>query len=152
MEVAADLLVRTTLPVAQIARRVGYSDASRFGQHFKRTHRTTPAPGAAVMQASEPSIAADSLTRAVSDPEGPRSAAHSALAGRAVAGTVDRSAVAPAPAGRGCASGEAAMKCVRRGWAVHRAVAMSLAAWGAGAQEPGRIEETFRAPPFEPGR
>ncbi len=42
MEVAADLLARTTLPVAQIARRVGYGDASRFGQHFKRTHRTTP--------------------------------------------------------------------------------------------------------------
>ena len=42
MEKAAELLAGTRLPVASIARRVGYRDCSRFGQHFKRMFRTTP--------------------------------------------------------------------------------------------------------------
>jgi len=42
MEKAAELLVETRLPVASIARRVGYRDCSRFGQHFKRVYRTLP--------------------------------------------------------------------------------------------------------------
>ncbi|NBV85570.1 MAG: helix-turn-helix domain-containing protein [Verrucomicrobia bacterium] len=36
LEKAADLLGTTHLPVVWIARRVGYRDVSRFGQHFKR--------------------------------------------------------------------------------------------------------------------
>jgi AraC-like DNA-binding protein len=42
MEKAADLLASTRLSVASIARRVGYRDVSRFGQHFKRRFRATP--------------------------------------------------------------------------------------------------------------
>jgi AraC-like DNA-binding protein len=42
MEKAAELLTETRLPVASIARRVGYRDCSRFGQHFKRIYRTLP--------------------------------------------------------------------------------------------------------------
>lgn len=42
MEKAADLLASTRLPVGTIARRVGYRDVSRFGQHFKRRFRLTP--------------------------------------------------------------------------------------------------------------
>jgi two-component system response regulator YesN len=42
MEKAAELLASTRLPVARIARRVGYRDVSRFGQHFKRRYRVTP--------------------------------------------------------------------------------------------------------------
>jgi AraC-like DNA-binding protein len=36
LEKAAELLRSTRLPVARIAKRVGYRDVSRFGQHFKR--------------------------------------------------------------------------------------------------------------------
>lgn len=42
LEKAAELLTTTRLPVARIAKRVGYRDVSRFGQHFKRHHRQTP--------------------------------------------------------------------------------------------------------------
>ncbi len=42
IEKAAELLRTTTLPVALIARRVGYRDVSRFGQHFKRRCHATP--------------------------------------------------------------------------------------------------------------
>ena len=35
-------LAATRLPIARIARRVGYRDVSRFGQHFKRRFRATP--------------------------------------------------------------------------------------------------------------
>ena len=35
MQKAAELLCTTRLPVATIARRVGYRDVSRFGEHFK---------------------------------------------------------------------------------------------------------------------
>lgn len=42
MEKAAELLIATRLPVARIAKRVGYRDVSRFGQHFKRRFQTTP--------------------------------------------------------------------------------------------------------------
>ncbi|HRK14648.1 MAG TPA: helix-turn-helix domain-containing protein [Prosthecobacter sp.] len=43
LEKAAELLATTHLPVARIAKRVGYRDVSRFGQHFKRRFQTTPA-------------------------------------------------------------------------------------------------------------
>ena len=39
---AAELLASTRLPVGTIARRVGYRDFSRFGQHFKRMHGMEP--------------------------------------------------------------------------------------------------------------
>jgi YesN/AraC family two-component response regulator len=42
MKKAAELLRTTRLPVARIAKRVGYNDASRFGQHFKRQLEATP--------------------------------------------------------------------------------------------------------------
>jgi AraC-like DNA-binding protein len=42
LEKAADLLGTTHLPVTWIARRVGYLDVSRFGQHFKRRFGFTP--------------------------------------------------------------------------------------------------------------
>ena len=42
MEKAAELLAETRLPIASIARRVGYRDCSRFGQHFQRIYRTIP--------------------------------------------------------------------------------------------------------------
>ena len=42
LEKAAELLRSTRLPVARIARRVGYRDVSRFGQHFKRLFRAAP--------------------------------------------------------------------------------------------------------------
>ena len=42
IEKAADLLRSTRLPVASVARRVGYRDVSRFGQHFKRRYRMSP--------------------------------------------------------------------------------------------------------------
>lgn len=43
IETAQALLKSTTLPVAEIAHRVGYEDLSRFGQHFKRQTGATPA-------------------------------------------------------------------------------------------------------------
>lgn len=43
LEKAAELLRTTRLPIGRIARRVGYNDVSRFGQHFKRRFRATPA-------------------------------------------------------------------------------------------------------------
>lgn len=43
LEKAAELLATTHLPVARIAKRVGYRDVSRFGQHFKRRFQATPA-------------------------------------------------------------------------------------------------------------
>jgi len=42
LEKAAELLCHTRLPVSRIARRVGYRDVSRFGQHFKRAFDATP--------------------------------------------------------------------------------------------------------------
>jgi AraC-like DNA-binding protein len=42
LEKAAELLRATRLPVARIARRVGYRDVSRFGQHFKRIFGVSP--------------------------------------------------------------------------------------------------------------
>jgi AraC-like DNA-binding protein len=42
LEKAAELLRNTRLPIARIAKRVGYRDVSRFGQHFKRTFKATP--------------------------------------------------------------------------------------------------------------
>jgi AraC-like DNA-binding protein len=41
LEKAAELLRQTALPIARIARRVGYQDVSRFGQHFKRQYGDT---------------------------------------------------------------------------------------------------------------
>ncbi len=42
LENAAELLKTTQLPVSRVARRVGYKDVSRFGQHFQRHHGRTP--------------------------------------------------------------------------------------------------------------
>ena len=42
MKKAAELLLSTRLPVARIAKRVGYNDASRFTQHFKRLFEAGP--------------------------------------------------------------------------------------------------------------
>jgi AraC family transcriptional regulator len=42
MELAKVLLRTTRLPVASVAANVGYDDASRFGQHFRRHTGTTP--------------------------------------------------------------------------------------------------------------
>lgn len=42
LEKAAELLSNTRLSVSSVARRVGYRDVSRFGQHFKRLYRTEP--------------------------------------------------------------------------------------------------------------
>lgn len=42
LEKAARLLSNTGLPIGEIARRVGYRDVSRFGQHFRRRYGTTP--------------------------------------------------------------------------------------------------------------
>jgi AraC-like DNA-binding protein len=42
LEKAAELLRTTRLPVTRIARRVGYRDLSRFGQHFKRWQGNSP--------------------------------------------------------------------------------------------------------------
>ena len=42
MQKAADLLRTTQLPVGTIARRVGYRDASRFGEHFHRHFKVAP--------------------------------------------------------------------------------------------------------------
>lgn len=42
LENAAELLKTTQLPVSRVARRVGYKDVSRFGQHFQRPDGRTP--------------------------------------------------------------------------------------------------------------
>lgn len=42
LEKAAELLITTRLPIARIAKRVGYRDVSRFGQHFKRHFGKVP--------------------------------------------------------------------------------------------------------------
>lgn len=42
LEKAAELLSSTRLSITSVARRVGYRDVSRFGQHFKRLYRTGP--------------------------------------------------------------------------------------------------------------
>ena len=42
LDKAASLLRETRLPVGAVARRVGYNDTSRFGQHFKRRHGLSP--------------------------------------------------------------------------------------------------------------
>lgn len=42
LEKAAELLQATRLPIARIAKRVGYRDLSRFSQHFKRHCGRTP--------------------------------------------------------------------------------------------------------------
>ena len=42
LEKAAELLVTTQLPIARVAKRVGYGDVSRFGQHFKRRFGKAP--------------------------------------------------------------------------------------------------------------
>lgn len=43
LELATILLRTTRLSVAEIAWRIGYSDLSRFGQHFKRRYGAAPA-------------------------------------------------------------------------------------------------------------
>jgi AraC-like DNA-binding protein len=43
LDKAAELLRSTQMPVARIARRVGYRDLSRFGLHFKRRFGAPPA-------------------------------------------------------------------------------------------------------------
>lgn len=43
IDLAKVLLKTTKLSVSEIAYRAGYSDVSRFGQHFKRATATTPA-------------------------------------------------------------------------------------------------------------
>ncbi|NSX55526.1 helix-turn-helix transcriptional regulator [Parasulfitobacter algicola] len=43
MDLASVYLRTTELSVATISWRVGYDDASRFNQHFKRKFKTTPA-------------------------------------------------------------------------------------------------------------
>lgn len=42
LEKAAELLRAASLPISHIARRVGYADFSRFGQHFRRKFGKTP--------------------------------------------------------------------------------------------------------------
>ncbi len=42
LEKAAELLRSTRLSVARVASRVGYRDAARFGQHFRRRFKATP--------------------------------------------------------------------------------------------------------------
>jgi transcriptional regulator GlxA family with amidase domain len=42
MSHAADLLATTAIPVNEIARRVGYVDASQFSKAFKRTYGVSP--------------------------------------------------------------------------------------------------------------
>ncbi len=42
MAEARRLLVETNLPVAEVARTIGYQDPSYFARHFKRAHATTP--------------------------------------------------------------------------------------------------------------
>ncbi len=42
LEKGAELLATTRLPVTRIAKRVGYNDVSRFGQHFRRRFKSTP--------------------------------------------------------------------------------------------------------------
>ena len=42
IEAAQQLLRQKALPVAEIARRVGYADVSRFGQHFRPQAGMTP--------------------------------------------------------------------------------------------------------------
>jgi transcriptional regulator GlxA family with amidase domain len=42
MSKAADLLATTPIPVKEIARRVGYGDASQFSKAFKRTYGVSP--------------------------------------------------------------------------------------------------------------
>lgn len=39
---ASDLLISTSLPVTLVARRSGYRDTSRFGQHFRREFGNSP--------------------------------------------------------------------------------------------------------------
>ncbi|MEM6712611.1 MAG: AraC family transcriptional regulator [Pseudomonadota bacterium] len=43
MKLAGVLLKTTTLPVSEVALRVGYEDTSRFSKHFKRAFAQTPA-------------------------------------------------------------------------------------------------------------
>lgn len=42
IEAAQQLLRQKALPVSEVARRVGYADVSRFGQHFRRQAGMTP--------------------------------------------------------------------------------------------------------------
>jgi AraC-like DNA-binding protein len=42
MEKAAELLRATRLSVTSVARRVGYRDVSRFGEHFRRRYKVSP--------------------------------------------------------------------------------------------------------------
>lgn len=48
MSKAAELLATTALPVKEIARRVGYGDASQFSKAFKRTCGVSPSQARAV--------------------------------------------------------------------------------------------------------
>ena len=43
LQLAATMLKTTSFTIAEIAYRTGYGDLSRFGQHFKRRFRVTPA-------------------------------------------------------------------------------------------------------------
>jgi transcriptional regulator GlxA family with amidase domain len=45
---AAELLATTALPVKEIARRVGYGDASQFSKAFKRTYGLSPSEARAM--------------------------------------------------------------------------------------------------------
>jgi transcriptional regulator GlxA family with amidase domain len=42
MSHAAELLATTAIPVSEVARRVGYRDASQFSKAFKRTYGVSP--------------------------------------------------------------------------------------------------------------
>lgn len=48
MSTAADLLATTPLPAKEIARRVGYGDASQFSKAFKRTYGLSPSEARAM--------------------------------------------------------------------------------------------------------
>jgi transcriptional regulator GlxA family with amidase domain len=48
MSHAADLLATTAIPISEVARRVGYRDASQFSKAFKRTYGVNPSESRAV--------------------------------------------------------------------------------------------------------
>jgi transcriptional regulator GlxA family with amidase domain len=55
MERAAELLASTDLPVAEIARAVGYSGPSQFTKAFRRAYDATPSEHRAAAGAKRPS-------------------------------------------------------------------------------------------------
>jgi transcriptional regulator GlxA family with amidase domain len=52
MSHAAELLATTEIPVNEVARRVGYIDASQFSKAFKRTYGVSPSKARAMRQAA----------------------------------------------------------------------------------------------------